>query len=199
MIVLDLFCGSGTTLIAANNLQRIGVGIDINKKYKQLAKSRLRKKHFVENKDYFYKIGDANKVLDKLEKVDYVITSPPYHNILKNKGGGLRTDNGKGFRTGSRIGIEYYSDNENDLGNKKLYFEFLFSFQEIMKKCFSVLNQGKYTSIIINDFTVSKKKFACRKILLIVCCNAVLISWGQRSCCKIISLFILSVIRMLIK
>jgi DNA modification methylase len=163
MTVLDPFCGSGTTLIAANNLQRIGIGIDLNQKYKQLAKSRLSKKHFVENKDYFYKIGDANNILDGLEKVDYVITSPPYHNILKNKGGGLRTDNGKGFRTGSRIGIEYYSDNKNDLGNKKSYSEFLSSFQDIMKKCFSVLNQGKYASIIISDFTVSKEEVCVQK------------------------------------
>ncbi|MDR3306849.1 MAG: methyltransferase domain-containing protein [Endomicrobium sp.] len=163
MVVLDPFCGSGTTLIAANNLQRVGIGVDLNQKYKQLAKSRLRKKHFIENKDYYYKIGDANDVLETLEKVDYIVTSPPYHNILKNKGGGLRTANSKGFRTGSRIGIEYYSDNSNDLGNKKSYSEFLSSFQEIMSKCFSVLNQGKYASIIISDFTVSKEEICVQK------------------------------------
>lgn len=163
MIVLDPFCGSGTTLIAANNLRRIGIGIDLNQKYKQLTKSRLSKKHYAENRDYYYRIGDANNVLKKLEKVDYIVTSPPYHNILKNKGGGLRVDNGKKFRMGSRIGVEYYSDNENDLGNKKSYPEFLFSFQEVMKKCFSVLNQGKYASIIISDFTVNKEEVCVQK------------------------------------
>jgi DNA modification methylase len=95
--------------------------------------------------------------------VYYIVTSPPYHNILKNKGGGLRVDNGKEFRMGSRIGVEYYSDNENDLGNKKSYPEFLFSFQEVMKKCFSVLNQGKYASIIISDFTVNKEEVCVQK------------------------------------
>jgi DNA modification methylase len=163
MTVLDPFCGSGTTLIAANNLNRIGIGIDLNSKYKQLARSRLNKEHFIENKNYYYKVGDANKVIGTLNNVDYVITSPPYHNILKNKGGGLRSESKKGFRTGSRIGVEYYSDSSNDLGNKKSYSDFLYSFQEIMSKCFNILKQGKYASIIISDFTVNKKEVCVQK------------------------------------
>jgi DNA modification methylase len=156
MRVLDPFCGSGTTLIAANNLHRIGIGVDLSEEYKKLAIERLNKKKFSENKDFFYHIGDANKVLKKIQAVDYVVTSPPYHNILRNKGEGLRKQSEKGFRNGSRIGVEYYSDLENDLGNKDSYKDFLQSLEEIMKKCFAVLNAGKYTSIIISDFTVDK-------------------------------------------
>jgi DNA modification methylase len=156
MVVLDPFCGSGTTLIAANNLHRIGIGIDLSKEYKNLSIERLNKKGFVENEDYYYHIGDANKILKKIEQVDYIITSPPYHNILRNKGEGLRKQNEKGFRSGSRIGVEYYSEHENDLGNKETYKEFLSSFEQIINKCFYVLNAGKYTSIIISDFTVDK-------------------------------------------
>ena len=156
MCVLDPFCGSGTTLIAANNLERVGVGIDLNKEYKALSIERLSKKGFIENKDYYYHIGDANMILEKFQQVDYIVTSPPYHNILRNRGEGLRKQNEKGFRSGSRIGIEYYSEHENDLGNKGTFKEFLSSFEQIMKKCFSVLNPGKYTTIIISDFTVEK-------------------------------------------
>jgi DNA modification methylase len=156
MNVLDPFCGSGTTLIAANSLERIGVGIDLNKEYKYLSIERLNKKGFVENQDYLYHIGDANKILKKLEPIDYIVTSPPYHNILRNKGEGLRKQNEKGFRSGSRIGVEYYSEHENDLGNKESYKDFLLSFEQIMHKCFSVLNAGKYATIIISDFTVDK-------------------------------------------
>ncbi|MDR1632337.1 MAG: methyltransferase domain-containing protein [Dysgonamonadaceae bacterium] len=156
MRVLDPFCGSGTTLIAANNLQRIGIGIDLSEEYKSLAIERLNKKNYTENKDFFYRIGDANKVLKNLQAVDYIVTSPPYHNILRNKGEGLRKQSEKGFRNGSRIGVEYYSEHENDLGNKDSYKDFLTSFEQIMKKCFAILNAGKYTSIIISDFTVDK-------------------------------------------
>lgn len=156
MSVLDPFCGSGTTLIAANNLQRIGIGIDLSNEYKSLAIERLTKKKLTENKEFFYHIGDANKVIKNLQAVDYIVTSPPYHNILRNKGEGLRKQSEKGFRNGSRIGVEYYSEHENDLGNKDCYNDFLKSFEDIMKKCFAILNAGKYTSIIISDFTVDK-------------------------------------------
>ncbi|MDD1673029.1 MAG: site-specific DNA-methyltransferase [Methanomicrobiales archaeon] len=42
-IILDPFLGSGTTLIACQRLNRKGVGVDIDKKYCQMAKERLRK------------------------------------------------------------------------------------------------------------------------------------------------------------
>jgi len=41
-IVLDLMCGSGTTLLAAKKLGRKYIGFDINPKYVEMAKKRLR-------------------------------------------------------------------------------------------------------------------------------------------------------------
>jgi DNA modification methylase len=49
-LVLDPFCGSGTTCLAAQNLNRNYIGIDINDDYVQLAKTRLVKT------DYQYEI-----------------------------------------------------------------------------------------------------------------------------------------------
>lgn len=40
-LVLDPFCGSGTTLLAAVANQRRGVGIDVDKKYCELARKRI--------------------------------------------------------------------------------------------------------------------------------------------------------------
>lgn len=40
-VVLDPFCGSGTTLIAAVSNQRRGIGIDVDKKYCELARKRI--------------------------------------------------------------------------------------------------------------------------------------------------------------
>ncbi|MBE0670880.1 MAG: site-specific DNA-methyltransferase [Anaerolineales bacterium] len=40
-VVLDPFCGSGTTLIAAVSNNRKGIGIDVDKKYCELAQKRI--------------------------------------------------------------------------------------------------------------------------------------------------------------
>jgi len=40
-VVLDPFCGSGTTLIAAVSNNRKGVGIDVDRKYCELAQKRI--------------------------------------------------------------------------------------------------------------------------------------------------------------
>lgn len=156
MKVLDPFNGVGTTLIASHNNGRKGIGIDLNKKYCKLAEKRL--KDFKISKNQIIICGDSLKEIDKIiGKIDYCVTSPPYHNILKNNGQGLRAKK-EGQRNGSRIGIDYYSDDKRDLGNQKNYDDFLLLFSKIMSKVFKKLKDGKYTSIIISDFTVDKKE-----------------------------------------
>lgn len=159
MTVLDPFMGSGTTAIAAYNCNRKSIGIDLSEEYYQLSKSRFDKKGMIEGKDYQYIIGDSLIETKNINNVDFIVTSPPYHNILKNNSKGLREDKSdKGYRTGSRIGVEYYSDKENDLGNQETYEDFLILFKKIMSNCFEKLNNKKYVAIVISDFTVDKKE-----------------------------------------
>ncbi|OOR98722.1 DNA methyltransferase [Haemophilus paracuniculus] len=159
MTVLDPFCGSGTTIIAAHNLERKCIGFDLNETYKTLAINRLDDLNIIDN--YKYLLGnslDLSKHLEK-ESIDYIVTSPPYHNILKNKAQGLRTDKSeKGFRNGGRIGANYYSDKPEDLGNCETYHDFLTKLKELFTYLFQALKEGRYCTIVISDFTVDKKE-----------------------------------------
>lgn len=158
MTVLDPFMGSGTTAIASFNLGRKSIGIDLSEEYRELALTRFEKKGMKEC-DYKYILGDSLIETLKLPEVEYIVTSPPYHNILKNDSKGLRKDaSEKGYRSGSRVGVEYYSDKENDLGNQNSYKEFLELFSKIMSNCYTVLKNRKYCSIVISDFTIDKKE-----------------------------------------
>jgi len=155
MTVLDPFAGSGTSLIASNQMGRHAIGIDLNEEYKELSEERLSG---LDLNDYEYLIGNSKIVIPTLTEVDYIVTSPPYHNILKNKSKGIRNNNGKEYRIGARDGVEYYSEHENDLGNFEEYQDFIVALKEIMHECFLILGIGKYCTVIMSDFTVNKKE-----------------------------------------
>lgn len=156
MVVLDPFNGVGTTLVASSNLKRKGVGIDLSKKYCNLAEKRLKELNIKTGQKIIHG-NSLDEVPNIRGKIDYCVTSPPYHNILKNNGQGLRAKK-NGRRSGTRIGVKYYSKNKNDLGNQKSYEDFLNLFGDIMEGVYKKLREKKYTSIIISDFTVDKKE-----------------------------------------
>ena len=155
MRVLDPFCGVGTTLLACHNIGRVGVGIELNSHYFNLMRERMQ----LDSIKHEMIFGDAVEETAKIQTdVDYCVTSPPYHNILRNNGGGLRTKKTKNVRNGSRTGVEYYSDDPRDLGNQKTFEEFLDLFSNVMASVYKKLKNGKYVSIIISDFTIEKKE-----------------------------------------
>lgn len=156
MTVLDPFVGSGTTLIAASNIGRRGVGIDLNEDYYQLYIHRISEKKDCHECSYL--VGDSLNLLDGVGPVDYIVTSPPYHNILRNNSKGIRNNSGKSFRMSAREGVDYYSDLNNDLGNFDRYEDFLSALSAIMSKAYHCLRDKKYASIIISDFTIEKKE-----------------------------------------
>jgi DNA modification methylase len=157
MTVLDPFNGIGTTILAAYNQGRRGVGVELSLEYCELTEKRLTELN-VPTSEYTLIHGDSLQQVPLInDMIDYCVTSPPYHNILKNKGSGLR-DRKIDFRSGARKGVEYYSDDPNDLGNQDSYEAFLHLFTRVMASVYDRLRDKAYTSIIISDFTVDKKE-----------------------------------------
>lgn len=158
MTVLDPFVGSGTTLIACNELGRNGIGIDLNPAYKELFYNRLAERGVQIETDINYLVGNSLSKLLEIGEVDYIVTSPPYFNILHNDSRGTRNMSGKQYRMAARDGVEYYSDNGEDLGNFDDYYAFLSALKSIMENCYIHLKKSKYCTIIMSDFTVDKKE-----------------------------------------
>lgn len=127
-IVLDPFCGSGTTLVECKLLKRKGIGIDVNENALKISKQRL---DFNYNIEYTPKLIKANSInlknIISNNKVDFIFLHPPYADIIR------------------------YSDNiKEDISRLNLK-EFLNQMSLFSKECFRVLKKDKICSILIGD------------------------------------------------
>jgi len=147
--VLDPFMGSGSAILSARDLERKGIGMDVNPDFVALAKKRLSQQKLVrldvENPELI--CDDALNMLDyiKPNSIDLVITSPPYWNIHTRK----RTADYKESRP--------YSELEKDLGNIEDYDQFTDHLSKIFEKVYAVLKKGKKCIVIVMDIRQGSK------------------------------------------
>jgi DNA modification methylase len=145
--ILDPFVGSGSTIIAANQLGHIGIGFDINEKYLKMARERL---DFVyrgfDNSSVPYHLFNrsASEVFptlkdNKLLPIDMCITSPPYWDILNRK------------RTADYKPINKYSNLETDFGNESNYAKFLLLIKKSFLQVFNSLRTGGKCIVVVMD------------------------------------------------
>lgn len=148
-VILDPFCGSGSTLLAAQRLGRTGIGFEISSDYVQLTQKRLEAPQQIElfsaelptsGKAQIFE-EDARDILRYLapDSVDMVITSPPYWDILSQR----RTADGKEIRD--------YGDTRDDLGKIEDYRAFLEELAAVFRPVFRVMKPGKYCAVVVMD------------------------------------------------
>lgn len=143
-VVLDPFCGSGSTVVAASRMGRTGIGFEINPEYVALANSRLSQRELWQTEDSGESViyqDDARNLRKYLEadSVDIVITSPPYWDILSQK----RTADGKDIRD--------YGDTIEDLGKVDDYHDFIDQLSHVFRLVYEVLRPGKYCIVVVMD------------------------------------------------
>lgn len=146
--VLDPFCGIGSTLVACKRTDRVGYGIELNKKYYKLAVKRtpeFKKNIYNENAENIKKIN--------LPKIAFSISSPPYWNVLNRS-----TKDFKAKRTKNGFDVNY-STNQEDLGNIDNYELFLERLAKIYFNIYDLLKNGAYLVIIVKNIKKEGKMY----------------------------------------
>jgi DNA modification methylase len=161
-LVLDLFSGIGTTLVACQDLERNAVGLDINSKYCEIARNRLEHPDVTQRTQQLVILGEAEKAAQYIdqESVSLIFTSPPYANLLnkprlnKSRRGSLRQNE-------QYLKVEQYSQDPRDLGTLPVE-QYSNRLGKIYERLFSVLKVGGHSVVNVPDMWSRDKKHGKR-------------------------------------
>jgi len=152
--ILDPFAGVGSTLIACKETSRNAVGIELNPEFAETGRKYLEE---LEGKSWQYLIvGDAKDTLALLEEqfegdiptFDYLITSPPYWDMLRKSRGGSDSVHKEREERGLK---QHYSESNRDLGNIEDYDEYIENLASILGGLKTLLKQKAYLTIIVQN------------------------------------------------
>ena len=150
--VLDPMMGTGSTLVACLRSRRRGVGIELNPRYFKIAQQVVA----AEQKQFkplparlapvLYNADAAQAGELGLPPVDYVITSPPYWDMLHARG----AETQKKRRAAPGLDV-VYSDDPRDLGNVRDYPQFVERLARLYEALYPALKDKAYLTIIVKN------------------------------------------------
>jgi len=163
-IILDPMVGTGSTLVAALRARRHSYGIELNPTYVEIAREAIKEELLQLGGDSSKSNatvieGDAAQLNELIKKhhipmIDYVITSPPYWNMLRQRG----FETQKKRRLSTNLDL-YYSNDPNDLGNFDDYDQFISRLIEIYTYIKPILRPKAYMTIIVKNIKKGTKLF----------------------------------------
>lgn len=159
-LVLDPFLGTGTTLEACRNTDRIGIGIELNERFIDYALEITKQATLQKALPLTVINDDCRNLLNyvKEESIQLMVTSPPYANFIQKS-----LEDRENIHKTSIIRLEnnstvnQYSKKEEDFGNLD-YLKFLQELKELMKKIFLVTKKGGYNVWVVKDYRDTKNK-----------------------------------------
>jgi DNA modification methylase len=149
--VLDPFAGVGSSVAAASAAGRRGIGIELSPEFHALATARNDL-----GVTGSMVLGDARDALELLaaagvSEVQYLITSPPYWDMLRQSRGHVESPQARRRKAGLRTS---YSELPNDLGNIAEYDAFLRELADVLAALKSVLAPRRYLTVIVQNVRV---------------------------------------------
>lgn len=146
-VVLDPMAGTGSTVIAATRSGRVGIGVELQEYYADIARGWLAELTWPEDPDSRIITGNALDLATMdLPPVDYCITSPPYWDMLRARG----FETQKQRAEAANLDV-CYSEDERDLGNVEDYEEFLKLTVEVYRQVAEVMRDGSYLTVIVKN------------------------------------------------
>lgn len=160
--VLDPFLGIGTTLVAAQNLKRHGVGTELNTRFAKIAEMWLEENRNLFSKELCYKIvnDDCRNLLNYVrpEKIQVTVTSPPYADFIRKSVEDRKTVHKKSvIKHENNSTVKAYSDDSRDFGNLP-YKDFLVEIKKVLLANFTVTKNGGYSAWVVKDYRDTKNK-----------------------------------------
>jgi adenine-specific DNA-methyltransferase len=143
-VVFDPFMGVGGTLIACSLSNRRGVGVDLSKNYIDLYKKVCKELGVVEQTTIVGNSLELDKLLPKNTKFDFILTDPPYGEMLSKKRTGQKKK-----KTGVAIATPF-TNHETDLGNMERE-NFLESLKNVIAKSAEYLKPKGYIAVFVKD------------------------------------------------
>jgi len=151
--IFDPMAGTGSTLLSALACHREAYGIELNQNFHRIAVDRIRKflpalPGLMASPAWNLVCGDASSAQSYRtlpEEFDYILTSPPYWDMLRMKGAETQQQRKKAGL------LQYYSEDERDLGNIADYESFLASLVDIYKVVASRLAAGRYMTVVVKN------------------------------------------------
>jgi DNA modification methylase len=157
-LVVDPFVGSGTTLVAARDINRNCVGFDLNESYIKLCNKRLSQQTLFGDTKQIAICDDARNINEYFEPetISLLLTSPPYANLL-NRRRKNKSRRGEARRNHQYMKIEQYSQNRKDLGTLELE-EYTKEISEIYSKLLPLLRPKAHCVINVPDMWWKNKR-----------------------------------------
>ena len=151
-IILDPFAGVGSTLIAAKELNKDAIGVELSQDFAEIAINRIENigqqlslfDDVESNIDVY--VGDSRDLQKyvKPNSVDMVVTSPPYWDILLEKRPLYPKENAN------------YGDTKEDLGKISDYQDFLAELKTVFEQVYQVMKIDSYCCIVLRDLYKGK-------------------------------------------
>lgn len=137
--LLDCMIGGGTTAIEAKILNRHITCVDVNEEALKQTKEVLKFDVETKSKQRIIKCDARNMSFIKNNEIDFILTHPPYADIIKYSEGKIK----------------------EDLSNIHDIDSFVSEIKKVACELYRVLKPGKYCAILMGDTRRNKMYQAC--------------------------------------